>query len=459
MAKIKKNYVCTECGADYPTWAGQCKVCSAWNTLKEIRVAGGKNSTVAARHGYAGVPASATKLSEVDVESVPRFTSGLSEFDRVLGGGYVPGSVVLLGGSPGAGKSTILLQNISEIANSRSVLYVSGEESVEQIADRARRLQIANSANISVLTETSTDKVIQYIEEHSPSFVVIDSIQTMYRESIDSAPGGVSQVRESAVALTRLAKQRQVTFVIVGHVTKDQSLAGPMSLAHICDTSLSISSTEDEKFRILRTDKNRFGATSEIGFFRMQESGLAQVKNPSAIFLNRSDTESPGTVITVLWEGTRPLLVELQALTIESPHGNPRRLTVGFDQNRLALGIAVLARHGNIFAVDMDIFLNVVGGVKIQETSADLAMMCALISSLKSQKIPKNTVIFGETGLNGEIRPVANGLQRIADAKKHGFEVAIVPKDNAPKKRMAGIKLYPVANVAEAIDVLSELAN
>ncbi|MES9858268.1 MAG: DNA repair protein RadA [Sedimenticola sp.] len=459
MAKVKKNYVCTECGADYPSWTGQCKVCHAWNTLKEIRISSGKNSAATTRHGYAGAPLLATKLNEVDVESVPRFTSGLSEFDRVLGGGYVPGSVVLLGGAPGAGKSTILLQNISEIASSRAVLYVSGEESVEQIAGRARRLKIANSANISVLTETSTDKVIQYIEEHTPSFVVIDSIQTMYRESIDSAPGGVSQVRESAVALTRLAKQRGVTFVIVGHVTKDQSLAGPMSLAHICDTSLTISSTDDEKFRILRTDKNRFGATSEIGFFRMQESGLAQVKNPSAIFLNRSDTESPGTVITVLWEGTRPLLVELQALTIESPHGNPRRLTVGFDQNRLALGIAVLARHGNIFASDMDIFLNVVGGVKIQETSADLAMMCALISSLKTEVIPKNTVIFGETGLNGEIRPVANGLQRIADARKHGFEVAIVPKDNAPKKKIAGIELYPVATIAEAIEVLSTLAN
>lgn len=457
MAKVKKNYVCTDCGADYPAWAGQCKLCRAWNTLKEVRLAGGKNSAVQERHGYSGAVATAKKLSEVDTELLPRFSSGLSEFDRVLGGGYVPGSVVLLGGSPGAGKSTILLQNISEIAKQREVLYVSGEESVEQIASRAKRLGIANSDNITVLTETSTDKVIQYIEDHAPDFVVIDSIQTMYRESIDSAPGGVSQVRESAVALTRLAKQRAVTFVIVGHVTKDQSLAGPMSLAHICDTSLSISSTDDEKFRILRTDKNRFGATSEIGFFRMQESGLAQVKNPSAIFLNRSATESPGTVVTVLWEGTRPLLVELQALTIESPHGNPRRLTVGFDQNRLALGIAVLARHGNIFASDMDIFLNVVGGVKIQETSADLAMMCALVSSLRTQTIPKNTVIFGEAGLNGEIRPVANGLQRIADAKKHGFEVAIVPQDNAPKKQMEGIKLYPVATITEAIDVLSEL--
>ncbi|WP_031435461.1 DNA repair protein RadA [Methylomarinum vadi] len=456
MAKKQKSaFVCTECGADYPRWAGQCSACGEWNTVKEVQLGtAGKRKNVS---GYAGSRSEVQLLSDVNLAQAERISTGLREFDRVLGGGIVKGSVVLIGGAPGAGKSTILLQAIASIALRHiPVLYVSGEESLQQIAERAHRLGIKTDG-IKMLAETSVQQICSILDQEKPAVVIIDSIQVMFTLDSDSAPGSVSQVRESASYLTQYAKRHNVSIFMVGHVTKDQSLAGPMTLSHIVDAQVVLSSTDDARFRVLRSDKNRFGSVGELGFFAMESSGLKEVKNPSAMFLTRADQPAPGSVVTVLWEGTRPLLVEIQALVTESQYGNPRRLAVGLDQNRLAMLLAVLSRHGGIFTGNDEIYTNVVGGIKVGETSSDLAIMAGVVSSLKDRVVPYDTVIFGEVGLNGEIRPVANGHARLNEAAKHGFKRALIPKANKPKQGVSNLQISAVSNIQQALGVLAEL--
>ncbi len=452
--KAKSAFVCTECGAEYPGWSGQCNQCGEWNSIKEIKLSSSKPGRD--NSGYAGNRSEVRLLSEVDLAQAERISTGLNEFDRVLGGGIVTGSVVLIGGAPGAGKSTILLQSIAHIAHQSPVLYVSGEESLQQIAERAHRLQL-NTAGIKMLAETSVQQICQVLDQEQPRVVIIDSIQVMYTDQADSAPGSVSQVRETASYLTQYAKRSGVSFFMVGHVTKDQSLAGPMTLSHIVDAQVVLSATDDSRFRVMRADKNRFGSVGELGFFAMESSGLKEVKNPSAMFLSRSEKPSPGSVVTVLWEGTRPLLVEIQALVTESQYGNPRRLAVGLDQNRLAMLLAVLSRHGGIFTGNDEIYANVVGGIKVTETSSDLAIMIGVVSSLKDRVIPYDTIFFGEVGLNGEIRPVANGHARLNEAAKHGFKRAIIPKSNKPKEAVKNLDIHAVTNIQEALQILADL--
>jgi DNA repair protein RadA/Sms len=453
--KSKTAFVCTQCGADYPRWGGQCTSCGEWNTIKEVRLGGSERNKSSA--GYAGSRSEVKLLSDVNLSQAERIFSGISEFDRVLGGGIVCGSVVLIGGAPGAGKSTLLLQTIANIAaRGVSVLYVSGEESLQQIAERAHRLKLP-ADKIMMLAETSVQQICDVMDEIKPQILVIDSIQVMHTQDTESAPGSVSQVRESASYLTQYAKRNGVSIFMVGHVTKDQSLAGPMTLSHIVDTQVMLGSTDDARFRVLRADKNRFGSVGELGFFAMDSSGLKEVKNPSAMFLNRPDKPSSGSVVTVLWEGTRPLLVEIQALVTECQYGNPRRLAVGFDQNRLAMLLAVLSRHGGIFTANDEIYANVVGGIKVTETSSDLAIVVGVVSSLRDKIIPHDAFFFGEIGLSGEIRPVANGHARLNDAAKHGFKKAVIPKANVPKKTIEGLKIHGVSTLSEALDILSEI--
>jgi DNA repair protein RadA/Sms len=455
--KTKTAFVCTDCGSEYPRWGGQCTSCGAWNTIKEVRLGGAAAERDSRAVGYAGSRSEVKLLSDVNLTQAERIATGISEFDRVLGGGIVSGSVVLIGGAPGAGKSTLLLQAIAAIASQDiAVLYVSGEESLQQIAERAHRLKLPTN-NIMMLAETSVQRICDVLDELNPQILVIDSIQVMHNQEVESAPGSVSQVRECASYLTQYAKRRQVSIFMVGHVTKDQSLAGPMTLSHIVDTQVMLGATDDARFRVLRADKNRFGSVGELGFFAMDSLGLKEVKNPSAMFLNRAEKPSSGSVVTVLWEGTRPLLVEIQALVTDCQYGNPRRLAVGFDQNRLAMLLAVLSRHGGIATAQDEIYANVVGGIKITETSSDLAIVIGVVSSLKNKVIPHDMFFFGEIGLSGEIRPVANGHARLNDAAKHGFKTAVIPKANAPKNRIEGLKIYPVSTLAEALDVLSEL--
>ena len=396
-------------------------------------------------------------MAEVNLSQAERISTGISEFDRVLGGGIVRGSVVLIGGAPGAGKSTLLLQAIANIADRNiTVLYVSGEESMQQIAERALRLKLP-ADKIMMLMETSVQRICDILDEIKPHILVIDSIQVMHTQDTDSAPGSVSQVRESASYLTQYAKKHHVSIFMVGHVTKDQSLAGPMTLSHIVDTQVMLGSTDDSRFRVLRADKNRFGSVGELGFFAMDSTGLKEVKNPSAMFLNRAEKPSSGSVVTVLWEGTRPLLVEIQALVTECQYGNPRRLAVGFDQNRLAMLLAVLYRHGGIFTAQDEIYANVVGGIKVTETSSDLAIVVGVVSSLKDKVIPHDVFFFGEIGLSGEIRPVANGHARLNDAAKHGFKKAVIPKANVPKTAIKGLEILGVSTLSEALVILADL--
>ncbi len=457
MAKsVKKTaYVCNDCGADYPKWQGNCTECGAWNTLQEVRL--GSSSTGASSRnfsGYAGSQASkVTSLAEIDLSELPRMSSGMAEFDRVLGGGFVPGSVVLLGGHPGAGKSTILLQTLCLLAQKTSALYITGEESLQQVAMRAQRLSLPMKA-LQMLSATDVEEIIATAEKVKPKLMVIDSIQVMHHAEIQSAPGSVSQVRESAAYLTRYAKQSGVVLILVGHVTKDGSLAGPKVLEHIIDCSIMFEGSHDSRFRTLRGHKNRFGAVNEIGVFAMTEQGLKEVSNPSAIFLQRSDEISSGSVVMVVWEGTRPLLVEIQALVDSSSLGNPRRVAVGLEQNRLAMLLAVLHRHGGIMVGDQDVFVNVVGGVKIVETSADLALLLALVSSFRDQALPRDLMVFGEVGLAGEIRPVPSGQERLREAAKHGFKRAIVPHGNHPREAIKGMEIVAVKKLSEALEAI-----
>lgn len=451
MAKNKSAYVCNECGADHPRWQGQCHACGAWNTLTEMVISGSKAGN--GRGGYAGAAlAKVQNLNEIDLQELPRITSGFSELDRVLGGGIVPGAAMLIGGSPGAGKSTLLLQVMCELAKNRKVMYVTGEESLQQVAMRAQRLGLPTD-KLRVLAETNIDVICQLAQQEKPEIMVVDSIQVMHMASIQSSPGSVAQVRESAAFLTRYAKQNNVSVFVVGHVTKDGSLAGPKVLEHCIDCSMMLDGDNDSRYRTLRGHKNRFGPVNELGVFAMTERGMREVRNPSAIFLNRSDIHSAGTIVLVVWEGSRPLLVEIQALVDYSQGGQPRRVAVGTEQNRLAMLLAVLHRHGAVQMSDQDVFINVVGGIKVGETSADLALLLALVSSFKNQPLPQDLIVFGEVGLAGEIRPVPNGSERLAEAAKHGFKRAIVPKANVPKQPI-GIEVTAVSQLKEALEAL-----
>ncbi|MBB6055188.1 DNA repair protein RadA [Tolumonas osonensis] len=455
MAKSKVAYVCNECGAEFSRWQGQCSECKAWNTITEIRLGPSAITRKSGeRSGYAGELSSKVQtLSEVSLAELPRISSGYKELDRVLGGGIVPGSAMLIGGHPGAGKSTLLLQTMCSLAERMPVLYVTGEESLQQVAMRAHRLGLPND-KLRMLSETSVEQICHLALQEKPAVMVIDSIQVMHVADVSSSPGSVSQVRESAAQLTRFAKQHQVAIFMVGHVTKDGTLAGPKVLEHCVDCSVLLEGDADSRFRTLRCQKNRFGAINELGVFAMTSQGMKEVSNPSAIFLNRGEAESAGSVVMVIWEGTRPLLVELQALVDYSQLANPRRLAVGAEHNRLAMLLAVMHRHGGIQMADQDVFINVVGGVKVEETSADLALIAAMVSSFRDKPIPKDLIIFGEVGLSGEIRPVPSGQERLQEAAKHGFRQAIIPKPNMPKHEIAGMKIMPVTSLQEAIELL-----
>ncbi|RDE90188.1 DNA repair protein RadA [Haemophilus parainfluenzae] len=456
MAKAPKTaYVCNDCGAEFSRWQGQCSACKAWNTISEVRLISASNSAKNDRFsGYAGeTRAKIQTLSEISLQETPRFTSGFKELDRVLGGGIVPGSAILIGGHPGAGKSTLLLQVMCGLAKNMTALYVTGEESLQQVAMRANRLNLPTD-KLNMLSETSVEQICNLADQLKPQIIVVDSIQVMHLSDIQSSPGSVAQVRECASFLTRYAKTRQVAIIMVGHVTKDGTLAGPKVLEHAIDCSLLLEGEADSRFRTLRSHKNRFGAVNELGVFGMTEQGLREVKNPSAIFLSRGDEQTPGSSVMVLWEGTRPLLVEIQALVDHSMLANPRRVAVGLEQNRLALLLAVLHRHGGLQMSDQDVFVNVVGGVKVGETGADLALLLALISSFRNRPLPQDLVVFGEVGLAGEIRPVTSGQERISEAAKHGFKRAIVPFANKPKSAVENMEVFTVKKLADALVIL-----
>ena len=455
MAKNKTAYVCSECGADFTRWQGQCSECKEWNTITEVRLGSVTPAGKSARYtGYAGAIGSQVQtLAEIATTEIPRFSSGFKELDRVLGGGVVPGSAILIGGNPGAGKSTLLLQTMCGLAERMKTLYVTGEESLQQVAMRANRLGLPTD-KLRMLSETSVEQICLIAQQEQPQIMVIDSIQVMHVADVQSAPGSVSQVREAAALLTRYAKQNHVAIFMVGHVTKDGTLAGPKVLEHCIDCSVLLDGGHDSRFRTLRSHKNRFGAVNELGVFAMTGQGMREVSNPSAIFLSRGEEQAPGSIVMVIWEGTRPLLVELQALVDYSQLSNPRRVAVGMDHNRLAMLLAVLHRHGGLQMADQDVFINVVGGVKVEETSADLALLLAMVSSFRDHSLPKDLVVFGEVGLSGEIRPVPSGQERLQEAAKHGFRRAIVPHANAPKHPIEGMEVVPVKKLADALEAL-----
>ncbi len=457
MAKAKTAFVCSDCGADYAKWQGQCGACNAWNTLVQFNPGPAESGRGARRQGYAGAQSEVTQLADIDLDELPRFSSGLTELDRVLGGGLVSGSVVLVGGNPGAGKSTLLLQVMCVLAGQdRQALYVTGEESPQQVGMRARRLQLPRD-NLKLLSETGVEEILKAAARHKPELLVVDSIQVMHSAEIPSAPGSVTQVRECAAHLIQYAKQTDTVLFLVGHVTKEGNLAGPKVLEHMIDCFLMLEGSNESRYRILRAHKNRFGAVNELGVFAMTETGLKEVRNPSAIFLARAEEEAPGSLVVALWEGTRPLLVEIQALVDASALGNPRRVAVGLEHNRLAMLLAVLHRHGGLFMADQDVFVNVVGGVKVSETSADLALLLAVVSSFRDRPLPRDLIVFGEVGLAGEIRPVPGGQERLREAAKHGFRHAIAPSANAPRKPLAGLEVHGVTNVSQALEAAENL--
>ncbi len=452
MAKPKTAYLCSGCGASFSKWTGQCPGCKEWDTLSETAVTPTvKNNRFG---GYAGTLAEVQPMSAVRMETSARLHTGLKELDRVLGGGLVPGSVVLIGGDPGVGKSTGLLQVCCNMSQRVKTLYVTGEESLAQIAMRAKRLGLPDQ-DLLLTAETQVEAICEAAAREKPEVMVIDSIQTMQSADVQSAPGSVSQVRESAARLTLFAKQSNTAIFLVGHVTKSGDLAGPRVLEHIIDVVCYIEGGSDSRYRIMRAVKNRYGAVNELGVFAMTETGLKEIANPSAIFLSRLPEPMSGSVVMVVWEGSRPLLVEIQALVDDSHAENPRRVTVGLEQNRLAMLLAVLHRHGNVVTYNQDVFINVVGGVRVNETSVDLALLMAIVSSLRDQPLPQDLVIFGEVGLSGEIRPVPNGQERLREAAKHGFKRAIVPQGNAPKAGINGMELLAVSKLSEALNALN----
>ncbi|MBX2838061.1 MAG: DNA repair protein RadA [Gammaproteobacteria bacterium] len=451
MAKAKSQFQCTECGAVFSKWNGQCSDCEAWNTLTEVVAV---NSPPASDRftNYAGA-SGILNASEVSLSEQTRLPTGLSELDRVLGGGLVPGSVTLLGGDPGIGKSTVLLQCLAYLAESKRTLYITGEESLQQVAMRGHRLELPIE-RLRLLAETRIEGILAHADQEKPEIMVIDSIQTMFTDSLTSAPGAVAQVREASARLVRYAKQTGTSVFLVGHVTKEGALAGPRVLEHMVDTVLYFEGDPGSRFRVIRAVKNRFGAVNELGVFAMSETGLKVVTNPSAIFLSRHPEPVSGSVIMVTREGTRPMLVEAQALVDGSHLGNPRRVALGLEQNRLAMLLAVLHRHAGIAMFDQDVYVNVVGGVRISETAADLAVVLAALSSFRNRPLPPELVVFGEIGLAGEVRPVANGEERLQESIKHGFKRAIVAEANKPKKPIKGLQVDGIHRLHEAIDLI-----
>ena len=447
MAKAKTIYACTECGTSASKWQGQCPDCGVWNTLVETveETSASSGKRFAALSGTSRLQV----LAEIEAREEDRLPTGISEFDRALGGGLVAGGVVLIGGDPGIGKSTLLLQALEALSAGHHVIYVSGEESGQQIALRARRLSLA-TRQLKLLAEINLEKILGVLQAEKPEVAVIDSIQTLWSDQLSSAPGSVAQVRECAAQLTRLAKQSGTTIILVGHVTKEGALAGPRVLEHIVDTVLYFEGDTHSSFRLIRAVKNRYGAVNEIGVFAMTDKGLKGVNNPSAMFLSRHGQEVPGSCVLVTQEGSRPLLVEIQAL-VDQAHGNPRRLTVGLDAQRLAMLLAVLHRHAGIVCFDQDVFVNAVGGVKLTEPATDLAVMLAIISSLRSRPLPGKLVVFGEVGLAGEIRPAPRGQERLKEAAKLGFTRALIPEANKPKQVIGGMEIIAVSRVEEAV--------
>lgn len=457
MAKAKIQYSCTACGASHSKWAGQCGDCGEWNTMSETITAITTNN----RQGFAGKRANARieALEDIQMQEEMRTATRISELDRVLGGGLVHGSVTLIGGDPGIGKSTLLTQTLASLSQTMPCLYVTGEESLQQVSLRAHRLGLEGKG-LKLLSETCVENIITLASEQNPKVIVIDSIQTIYTEALQSAPGAVAQVRESAAQLVRFAKQSGTALFLVGHVTKEGTLAGPRVLEHMVDTVLYFEGDPGERYRMIRAIKNRFGAVNELGIFAMTEEGLKTVSNPSAIFLSRHEEPVPGSIITVTREGSRPLLIELQSLVDESHSNNPRRVCLGLDPNRLNMLLAVMHRHAGIAMFDQDVFINIVGGVRVTETSADTALILASLSSFRDKPLPNQLFTFGEVGLAGEIRPVTNGQERLREAAKHGFKQAIIPKANMPRKgeTIAGLDIIAVQRVSELIDAAISLS-
>lgn len=445
--KTKLGFICSQCAAVFAQWAGQCTQCGAWNAIHEERVSSAGRNMPA---GYANQRSLVTALEEVVLDKEARMDCGLSELNRVLGGGLVDGSVVLIGGDPGIGKSTLLLQTLANLALEHKVLYVTGEESLQQVAMRAKRLQLP-TANLRLLAETQVEAIMSHAQKEVPRVMVIDSVQTVFTETLSSAPGGVGQVREATAQLVRFAKMTQTAVFLVGHVTKEGALAGPRVLEHMVDSVLYFEGQSDNRFRIIRAIKNRFGAVNELGVFAMTDRGLKEVANPSAIFLSRQPEATPGSVVMVTWEGSRPMLVEVQALVDEAQGQQAKRLSAGLEQNRLAILLAVLHRHGGVATFDQDVFINVVGGVKVTETASDLALLAAVVSSLRNRIFDRETIIFGEVGLAGEIRPVQSGQERLREAVKHGFKRAIIPFANAPKQAI-DMEIAAVKHLQEVLE-------
>lgn len=451
MKKVKSSFVCGQCGANHPKWAGQCSECKEWNSITEVMQAPKVSEKL---QGYAAeTNSNITYLSEVELKQETRISTGIKELDRALGSGLIEGSVTLIGGDPGIGKSTLLLQTLTNVNKDHEVLYVTGEESLTQVSVRAHRLGLSES-NIKLLAETQIERMMALAQTVNPKIMVVDSIQTIFTESMQSAPGSVGQVRESAAQLVRFAKRNGVALFLVGHVTKDGALAGPRVLEHMVDTVLYFEGQKDSRFRLIRAVKNRFGAANEIGIFAMTDTGLKGINNPSAIFLSNTDAKVSGSVVMVSFEGSRPLLVEVQALVDESYSGHAKRLTVGIESNRLSMLLAILSRHASIATHNIDVYLNVVGGVRVTETGADLASIFAVLSSLNRRALPKDLAVFGEVGLGGEIRPVQSGQERIKEAAKHGFKKIIVPSANAAEKNIQGIEVIPVSEIKEAIEYI-----
>jgi DNA repair protein RadA/Sms len=455
MAKTKILYSCTDCGSEAPKWAGQCGDCGAWNTLVEITSLPTASSRTTRYAGFAGEAKGLKvhRLDEVNPDDVARFKTGSGEFDRVLGGGLVPGSVVLLGGDPGIGKSTLLLQILTQLGE-HNPLYITGEESLQQVSARASRLGL-KADDLGLLVETRVEAILNTAQKEKPRVMVIDSIQTVYTDELQSAPGAVAQVRESAAQLVRYAKQTQTMIFLVGHVTKEGTLAGPRVLEHMVDTVLYFEGDSGSRYRLIRAIKNRYGAVNELGVFAMTDKGLRDVSNPSAIFLSQHEKAVAGSVVMVTLEGSRPLLVEVQALVDESHLGTPRRVTTGLEHNRLAMLLAVLHRHGGIVTHDQDVFANVVGGVRVTETGADLAVVLAVMSSLSDRIMPNDVIVFGEVGLAGEIRPVPNGQERLREAVKHGFKRALVATGNEPRQPIKGIEVIAVSRLSDALNAIN----
>lgn len=453
MGKTKVSHACQSCGAQYPKWSGQCLGCGAWNTIVEEITPVARNP----RHqGYTGLEPAITNMADVALYDEARLYTGLKELDRVLGGGLVFGSVVLIGGDPGIGKSTLLLQTLCHLSQTQKVLYVTGEESLQQVTLRARRLGLPED-KLLLLADTNIERIIQCALKEKPNVIVIDSIQTVHTDLLPSAPGAVGQVRESAAQLVAFAKQTNVALFLVGHVTKEGTLAGPRVLEHMVDCVLYFEGEQDSRYRLIRAVKNRFGAVNELGIFAMTDKGLREVSNPSAIFLSRYENPVPGSVIMATKEGSRPLLVEVQALVDQSHMANPRRVCVGLEAPRLSMLLAVLHRHSGVTTFDQDVFVNAVGGVRITETGSDLALILAVLSSLRNRPVPHDAVIFGEIGLAGEIRPVQGGQERLREAAKHGFKTAIIPHHNAPKEKFEEMKILSVQTLGEAVEYFKNL--